>query len=208
MRPLTAETRRLACGKRRRILMLQQRGVVHHLDVEHADQLLAFGIGRHAGGAVLLAEDRERAVGQRIDVGHLGIADRELDEARSRCARPRTCRCRRSPSRCAWPARSGSTALRLRLAATGIRRRRRTSPRPDAAPEWPVLLRIHFDLSTLLIPVHTPHPSVSRLPRIQLFFVRPSAIRSLPSARVHASVAPSIGTLYSSRVDARRTPRW
>ena len=63
-------------------LGLQQRGVVDHLDVEHADQLLAFGIDRHAGGAVLLAEDRQRVVGQRIDVGDLGIADRDLDEAR------------------------------------------------------------------------------------------------------------------------------
>ena len=63
-------------------LGLQQRGVVHHLDVEHADQLLAFGIGGHPRRAVLLAEDRERAVGQRVDVGDLGIADGELDEAR------------------------------------------------------------------------------------------------------------------------------
>ena len=68
--------------KAARISVLHQRGVVHHLDVEHADQLLAFGIGRHARRAVLLAEDRQRAVGQRIDVGHLGIADRQFDEAR------------------------------------------------------------------------------------------------------------------------------
>ena len=62
-------------------LGLDQRGVVHHLDVEHADQLLALGIDRDARGAVLLAEDRERAVGQRIDVGDLRIADRDVDEA-------------------------------------------------------------------------------------------------------------------------------
>ena len=49
----------------------QQRGVVGHLDVEDADQLLALGIDRDARGADLLAEDRERVVGQRIDVGDL-----------------------------------------------------------------------------------------------------------------------------------------
>ena len=71
----------LGVGEALADLVLQQRSVVDHLDVEHADQLLAFGIDRHARGAVLLAEDRQRAIGQRIDVRHLRIADRDLDEA-------------------------------------------------------------------------------------------------------------------------------
>src|SRR4029079_5388532 len=39
-------------------LGLQLRGVEHDLDVEYTDQLFAFGIGRHARRAVLLAQDR------------------------------------------------------------------------------------------------------------------------------------------------------
>ncbi len=55
--------------------------VVLHFDVEDADQLLAFGIDRHAGGADLLAEDRQRMIGERINVCDLRIADHDVDEA-------------------------------------------------------------------------------------------------------------------------------
>jgi hypothetical protein len=55
--------------------------VVLHFDVEDADQLLAFGIDRHASGADLLAEDRQRMIGERINVGDLRIADHDVDEA-------------------------------------------------------------------------------------------------------------------------------
>ncbi len=81
MRPLTEETCRCEPGKRRRELVAQPGDVVGHLDVEDADQLLALGIDRHARGADLLAEDRQRVVGQRIDVGDIRIADRDVDEA-------------------------------------------------------------------------------------------------------------------------------
>ena len=58
----------------------QRRCVVRHLDVEHADQLLVLAVDRHPGGSELLAEDRQRMVGQRIDVGDVGIAHHDVDE--------------------------------------------------------------------------------------------------------------------------------
>ena len=81
MRPLTAVTRMLGVREAALELVLQQRGVVGDLDVEHADQLLAFAIERHARGAELLAEDRQRLVGHRMDVGDVGIADHDVAEA-------------------------------------------------------------------------------------------------------------------------------
>ena len=62
-------------------LIGQPADVVVHLDVEDADQLLALGIDLHAGGADLLAENRQRVIGQRIDVGNVRIADHDVDEA-------------------------------------------------------------------------------------------------------------------------------
>ena len=64
-----------------RQLAAEPRGVVGHLDVVHADQLLALAVDRDARGADLLAEDRERAVGERDRVGDLRIADDHLREA-------------------------------------------------------------------------------------------------------------------------------
>ena len=172
-------------------LGLQQRGVVDHLDVEHADQLLAFAIDRHARGAVLLAEDRERAVGQRIDVGDLGIADRELDEARVGAHVLGLADGDASPSRCAWPApiwidrcacacadREQAAGAGQRIAAAISDQRRR-----------PQLFCPASFMS------NSP-PICSCLPRIPSFASRSSAT-ARPSALARRSV-PSIGTLYSS----------
>src|SRR5581483_10211175 len=68
-------------GEAARELVGQPRDVVGHLDVEDANQPLALGVDRDAGGADLLAEDRDGVVGERIDVGHLRIADGDVDEA-------------------------------------------------------------------------------------------------------------------------------
>ena len=59
----------------------QSADVVVHLHVENANQLLALGIDLYAGGADLLAENRQRVIGQRIDVGDIRIADHDIDEA-------------------------------------------------------------------------------------------------------------------------------
>ena len=153
MRPLTADTLRLLREPATN-LGLQQRGVVSHLDVEHADQLLAFGIGRHARGSVLLAQDRERAIGQRIDIGHLGIADRELDEARVGAhvlgfadidgdrrgalgAADRIVRCA-----------SASLLAEEIAAATSLPRSAASAPAPSHLVQYPFLLPS----------VHYPHP--------------------------------------------------
>ena len=68
--------------KARRDLRGELRGVVGDLDVEHADEPLALAVKRDPGGADLLAEDRDRAVGQRVHVGNLGIAHDHIDEGR------------------------------------------------------------------------------------------------------------------------------
>ena len=81
MRPLTVEACKREPGKRRLSSLLQPRDVVGHFDVEDADQLLAFGIDRDARGADLLAEDRQRVIGERIDVGDFRVADHDVDEA-------------------------------------------------------------------------------------------------------------------------------
>ena len=59
----------------------QPRHVVGHLDVENADDLLVLAVDRDPRGADLLAEDRQRMVGQRIDVGDVRIADHDVDQA-------------------------------------------------------------------------------------------------------------------------------
>ena len=55
-------------------------GIERHLDVDAADQLLVLVEQRDAGGAEVVAEHVEGAVGERIDVGDLGIADDDLVE--------------------------------------------------------------------------------------------------------------------------------
>ena len=64
-----------------RELAAEPRGIVGHLDVEHADQLLGLAVNRDARGADLLAEHRERAIGEGDRVGDIGIADDHLGEA-------------------------------------------------------------------------------------------------------------------------------
>ena len=54
--------------------------VVGHLDVEDADLHLALAVERDPGGADLLAENGERAIGQRRDVGDVGIPDGDVGE--------------------------------------------------------------------------------------------------------------------------------
>ena len=49
---------------------------------------LSVAIDRHARGADLLAEDRQRMVGQRIDVGHVRVADHDVRRSSDRCERP------------------------------------------------------------------------------------------------------------------------
>ena len=112
-----------------RKLAAEPRGVVGHLDVEHADQLLAFAVNRDARVADLLAEDRERAVGERDRVGDLRIADDHLGEAAFGCARFPTCRSRSSPS-----PRCGPRSARSRAPARGARPsgKLRRSPRVPA----------------------------------------------------------------------------
>ena len=60
----------------------QARHFVGHLDVEDADMAPVLGVDRHAGRADLLAEDRDRAIGQRRDVGNVRIADGDVGERR------------------------------------------------------------------------------------------------------------------------------
>ena len=57
-------------------------GIERHLDVDAADKLLVLVEQRDAGGAEIVAEHVEGAVGQRIDVGDLRIADDDLVERR------------------------------------------------------------------------------------------------------------------------------
>jgi hypothetical protein len=57
------------------------RGVVADLDVDDPDELLGAVIDRHVGGADLLAENVEGAIGQRHHVRDLDVADDEVDEA-------------------------------------------------------------------------------------------------------------------------------
>ena len=196
MRPLTDDDPEPGVREAAPDLGLQQRGVVDHLDVEHADQLLAFGIDRHARGAVLLAEDRQRAVGQRIDVGHFGIADREIDEARV-------------GADVLGLADGDACTVAVRLACADLDRRAppcavaadisRTRQRPSWLRSAPARgARIAL---VELVSCPTPHPLF--LPSPKSSVVRQSRYRS-PSAAACRSV-PSTGTLYSSRVDARRT---
>jgi hypothetical protein len=58
------------------------RDVVGHLDVEEADRVFAFVVDRHARGTDLLAQNRERMIGQRRDVGDVRIADSYIRERR------------------------------------------------------------------------------------------------------------------------------
>ena len=130
----------------------EPRGVVGHLDVEHADQLLALGIDRDARGADLLAEDRQRVVGQRIDVGDLRIADRDVDEAAYRCARPPTCRSKRSPStvrccRAIWIVRDSAHSASPIMPQRSI----------AATAQWPArIARSRSQLPRFVCPVRRP----------------------------------------------------
>ncbi len=63
-----------------RDLRRQPRNVVGHFDVENADRLLVLAVDRDARGADLLAENRQRMIGERIDVGDIRIADRDIDQ--------------------------------------------------------------------------------------------------------------------------------
>src|SRR5262249_2313165 len=64
-----------------RELAAEPRGIVGHLDIEYADQLLALAVDRDTRSADLLAEHRERMVGEGNRVGDIGIADDHLGEA-------------------------------------------------------------------------------------------------------------------------------
>ncbi len=70
----------------------QPGNVIGHLDVEDADRLLVLVVDRDARSADLLAEDRDRMVGQRTGIGNIRIADRRCQQRSGRCARPATCR--------------------------------------------------------------------------------------------------------------------
>ena len=58
----------------------EPRGVIGHLDIEHADQLLGFAVDRDARVADFLAQHRERAVSERDRVGDIRVADDHLGE--------------------------------------------------------------------------------------------------------------------------------
>jgi hypothetical protein len=60
----------------------QARHVVETPDVDDADGALALAVDGDPRGADLLAEDRQRAIGQRRHVRDLGVADGHLGEAR------------------------------------------------------------------------------------------------------------------------------
>ena len=64
-----------------RDLRCEKRNVVGHFNVENADRLLVGAIHRDARRADLLAENGQRAVGQRADIGHRRIADHDIGEA-------------------------------------------------------------------------------------------------------------------------------
>jgi hypothetical protein len=55
----------------------QPGNVIRHFHVENADQLLPLGIDGHARRADFFAEDRERVIGERIDIGNFRIADND-----------------------------------------------------------------------------------------------------------------------------------
>ena len=97
MRPLTVEACESRTGEAPFQLVGEPGDVVRHLDVENADQLLAFGIDRHAGRTDLLAENRQRVIGERIDVGHVRITDHHIDEAVIGAHVLATCRSAQSP---------------------------------------------------------------------------------------------------------------
>ena len=56
--------------------------VIGDLDVEDSDDPPAFAIHGYARHPDLLAEDRQRTVGERRDVRHVGIADHDIRERR------------------------------------------------------------------------------------------------------------------------------
>ena len=64
-----------------RELAAEARRIVGHLDVEHADELLGLAVNRDTCSADLLAEYRERAIGEGDRVGNIGVADDHLGEA-------------------------------------------------------------------------------------------------------------------------------
>ena len=61
-------------------LRRQPRNVVGHFDVENADRLVIGVVDGDARGADLLAEDGQRVIGQRADVGDVRIAHRDIGE--------------------------------------------------------------------------------------------------------------------------------
>ena len=77
---------------------------------------LSCAVDRDARGADLLAEDRQRVIGQRIDVGDVRIADRDVDEALVGAHVLRSCRPSPSPSPCAPGVAKAMLLLRLRRA--------------------------------------------------------------------------------------------
>ena len=79
-RPFADFTSMSAPGNRVADRARQLVGVERHLDVDAADQLLVLVEQRDAGGAEIVAEHIEGFVGERIDVGDLGIADDDLVE--------------------------------------------------------------------------------------------------------------------------------
>ena len=79
MRPLTDDTL-MPPPVKRCDLDRQPRNVVGHLDVENTDRLLVRPVDGDPRGADLLAEDRQRVIGQRADVGDVRIADRDVGE--------------------------------------------------------------------------------------------------------------------------------
>ena len=81
MRPLTVEASSSRTGEAPFQLIGEPGDVVRHLDVKNADQLLAFGIDRHTGRTDLLAKNRQRVIGERIDVGHVRITDHHINKA-------------------------------------------------------------------------------------------------------------------------------
>src|SRR6202034_3645428 len=61
-------------------LRRQPRNVVGHFDVENADRLVIGVIDGDARGADLLAENGQRVIGERADIGDIRIADRDIGE--------------------------------------------------------------------------------------------------------------------------------
>jgi hypothetical protein len=58
------------------------RDLIGHFDVEDADMPPVIRIDRDARGADLFAEHRNRPIGQRRHIRHLGITDRDVGEGR------------------------------------------------------------------------------------------------------------------------------